>query len=80
MKIALPPPHVKAVVLDEADALLMTLGRYATFREKSSRVSHPKEAATLVSLLCAARGHELQAATRRFTVAGEGGWGVLARG
>ncbi|KAL1510796.1 hypothetical protein AB1Y20_007081 [Prymnesium parvum] len=51
---------VQVLVLDEADALLMPLGRYATSREKSSRETHPKEAATLTSLLCAARADELQ--------------------
>ena len=40
-------------MLDEADALLMPLSKYATAQQKISRAAHPKEAATLLQLLCA---------------------------
>lgn len=52
--------NLQALVLDEADALLQPLGRYSTAREKSAREAHPKEAASLLRLLCAARGNALQ--------------------
>ena len=43
------------LVLDETDALLGTLGRYATKREKESRARHPKPAAVLLKSITAAR-------------------------
>ena len=47
-------------VLDEADALLMSLGRYATEKQKSVRGQRPKEAAALLQKLCESRGPALQ--------------------
>ena len=42
---------LRMLVLDEADALLMPLSKYATAQQKISRAAHPKEAATLLQLL-----------------------------
>ena len=58
-----------AVVLDEADALLQTMGRYATAREKASREAHPKEAALLLGALSDERGHAMQVRTASAAVA-----------
>ena len=35
--------ELRAVVLDEADAMIQPLSRYATVKQKSTRESHPKE-------------------------------------
>lgn len=59
---------VRVAVLDEADALLMPLSKYATAQQKMSRAAHPKEAATLLQLLCAARGPALQLVAASATV------------
>lgn len=59
---------LRVVVLDEADALLMPLGRYATLKDKMRREDHPKEAATLLEMLCTHRGHELQIMAASATV------------
>jgi len=59
---------LRFAVLDEADALLTPLSKYATVQQKLSRAAHPKEAATLLSLLCAERGDALQVAAASATV------------
>ena len=59
---------VRWAVLDEADALLMPLSKYATMQQKLSRAAHPKEAATLLQLLSAARGPSLQLVAASATV------------
>ena len=59
---------LRVVVLDEADALVMPLSRYATNKQKSVRVRKPKEAATLLSALCKLRAAELQVLAASATV------------
>ena len=44
--------ELSCVVVDEADALLMPLGRYSTQKQKDARAKKPKAAATLLQLLC----------------------------
>lgn len=41
-------PQLRAIVLDEADALLVPLGRYATQQQKMKRETKPKSAAVLL--------------------------------
>ena len=59
---------LRVVVLDEADALIQPLSRYATVKEKAKRESKPKEAATLLSSLCDLRKAELQVLAASATV------------
>jgi superfamily II DNA/RNA helicase len=67
----LPKASVRAmrtVVLDEADALMMPLGRYATAVDKERREAKPKEAAILLEQLCALCGEKLQVMAASATV------------
>ena len=59
---------VRTIVVDEADALLRPLSKYATHEQKERRESHPKEAATLLKLLCEARGAGAQVLAASATV------------
>ena len=66
--------------MDEADALLMSLGRYATEKQKSVRGRRPKEAAALLQKLCQSRGPALQVRAEhgrgRGAGSADGGWMV----
>jgi superfamily II DNA/RNA helicase len=73
----LPRERIRAlrcVVLDEADAMIMPLGRYATHKQKAKRETSPKEAATLVRLLC----EQCKPLPHEQTEKREGGLQVLA--
>ncbi len=59
---------LSTVVLDEADALMMPLGRYATLRERLRREEKPKEATALLEQLCAVCGDGLQVLAASATV------------
>lgn len=59
---------LRTVVLDEADALLMPLGRYSTYKDRMRREEKPKEATALLEQLCATRGDELQILAASATV------------
>ena len=59
---------VRTIVVDEADALLRPLSKCATHEQKERRESHPKEAATLLKLLCEARGAGAQVLAASATV------------
>jgi len=56
------------VVLDEADALLMPLSRYATHKDRMLREEKPKEGALILEQLCATRGEGLQVLAASATV------------
>ena len=59
---------LRTVVVDEADALLMPLGKYSTLKERMQREDHPKEATVLLEQLCAALGDKVQIVAASATV------------
>lgn len=59
---------LRVVVLDEADAMVMPLSRYATQKQKQRRETKPKEAAVLLEALCKERGASLQVLAASATV------------
>uniref|UniRef100_A0A7S0LLK2 RNA helicase n=1 Tax=Coccolithus braarudii TaxID=221442 RepID=A0A7S0LLK2_9EUKA len=60
IRVDAPLGCLQALVLDEADALISPLSRYATYREKQTRISHPRPASVLLELLRERAGHQIQ--------------------
>jgi len=61
-------PTLRAIVLDEADALVAPLAKYATHRQKETRKGNPKPASVLIRLLCVREALELQVLAASATV------------